>query len=628
MLFLKAFLFFKVKKENNMKFTSLPLNEKLQQSLAKHEFTDATVVQEKTIEKVLEGHDIVVRSQTGSGKTFAFALPILQKVDFSDPTVQSLVVCPTRELALQVANEFKKLAENSKDLRIVSVYGGSDMQRQIVSLKQKPQIIVGTPGRIMDHMRRRTIKLHNLKTVVLDEADEMLNMGFKEDMETILQSTPATRQTLMFSATYPAAIKAITKQFMQNPISIEVGQENKSLSSIKQTYAQVNAKSKKEALLEFFEKFKPQHPIVFTNTKAMADDLAELLVDNNYNALALHGELRQSQRKRVMDAIKKDTTSILVASDVAARGIDLNDIDYIINYDLPYNVEYFLHRMGRTARAGKSGNAFTLISSRDQLVRLREFEKETNAKVNEITLTQSIGDNSNKKERISSKPATGREGRSYGRKPSGDRNYAKKSGEGRSYSRKPKDETKGFSSKPSYDKEKFADRKPKSDYGKTEGKPSFDKKPSEGRSYARKTDGAKRSYSDKPKFGDEKPYSRKPRAEYGNADGKPVYGKKPFASKEGYAKKTDGYDKPFGKKVSNYGERSSEPRAFGKQRKEGFQPNELFTSFSDSPRSKKAPNSFTNFSKEKGSTRFNEKASSRPMGKSSGKPYAKQKRGF
>lgn len=374
-----------------MKFTEMALNENLQKALKNNKFVSPTEVQQKTFDVIVAGRDVVVRSQTGSGKTFAFALPVLQTLNTQDTnTIQALVVCPTRELALQVANEIKKLASYLPDVRYVAIVGGSDMTRQIKSLKKKPQIVIGTPGRIMDHMRRRTLKLHELQTLVLDEADEMLNMGFKEDIETILKGASKQHQTLMFSATFPSFIKQITKEFMTNPVNIEVGQDNKSLSNIKQTFATVKQKDKKEALLEFFELQRPKHPIVFTNTKAMADNLQKMLSSHGMPALALHGEMRQSARKRVMQEMKKNKNAILVASDVAARGIDIDDIDYVINFDLPNNLEYFLHRIGRTGRAGKQGNAFTLLSSKDQLKSFRKIEKETNSITKEVILNVSF----------------------------------------------------------------------------------------------------------------------------------------------------------------------------------------------------------------------------------------------
>lgn len=373
-----------------MKFTEFGFNPNLVKALQAHGFTETTQVQEKTIPALLRGQDAVVRSQTGSGKTLAYCLPIIQKINYDNAFIQSLVICPTRELALQVAAEIKKIIKFLPNMNVVAIYGGSDISRQIRELKQKPQIIVGTPGRIMDHLNRRTLKLQNLTSVVLDEADEMLNMGFKEDIESILAFVPKKRQTLMFSATYPQSIKDIVNNYLTDPVSIEVGSENKSLANINQHYVHVNKMHKKDSLLQLFEKLQPKHSIVFTNTKRMAEEIANLLNGSGFSALALHGDLRQSQRKKVLADVKKSNNITLVASDVAARGIDINDIDYVVNYDIPHNTEYFLHRIGRTARAGKSGSAVTIVTTKDQLNHLKEIEKETNSIIKELILTSSM----------------------------------------------------------------------------------------------------------------------------------------------------------------------------------------------------------------------------------------------
>ena len=370
-----------------MKFTELGLNTKILKALESFRFEIATQVQDETIPLILEGKDVTVRSETGSGKTLAYALPILQNSDKNADFVETLIICPTRELCLQVTDEFKKLVGFLENIKVVPVYGGSAIERQIQALKRKPQIVVGTPGRIMDHMERRTLKIDSLKTLVLDEADEMLNMGFKDDIERILKSTPKTRQTLLFSATYPESIKQITKNFQNNPTKIEIGVENRSLSSLTQHYVIVNKNSKKEALLEILNTKKPKLTIVFSNTKRMADIITKYLNENSHNAKALHGDLKQSQRKRVIDSVKAGETEILVASDVASRGLDINDVEYVINFDVPLNVEHFIHRIGRTARIGKNGNSMTIIASNLQLKTLKEYEKQTESNIQELNLS-------------------------------------------------------------------------------------------------------------------------------------------------------------------------------------------------------------------------------------------------
>ncbi|MDD3862906.1 MAG: DEAD/DEAH box helicase, partial [Clostridia bacterium] len=368
-----------------MEFKNLGLKSQLLKALEHNGFVNPTEVQELAIPVALEGKNVVVRSQTGSGKTIAFGLPIINNVDTSLNAVQVLVICPTRELAAQVTDELRKLVKFTDNINVVPVFGGSDMSRQINAIKGA-KIIVGTPGRIMDHMRRKTLKLHLVKSIVLDEADEMLEMGFKEDVEIILKAMPKERQTLLFSATFSKQIKAIIANFLQDAITIEVGKENQSVKNIVLTYALVSRNQKKEALVEILKLYNPYTAIVFCNTKSMVSTVSYYLKSLNYKAVELHGDLRQNERKRVMDSMKSGRSHILVATDVAARGIDINDVDYIINFDLPYKVEHFLHRIGRTARAGKGGNAVSIITTGDQLKAIKQFEIETMSTISEIDL--------------------------------------------------------------------------------------------------------------------------------------------------------------------------------------------------------------------------------------------------
>ncbi|MDD4316815.1 MAG: DEAD/DEAH box helicase, partial [Clostridia bacterium] len=337
-------------------FNQLNLSEWILNALEAKSFVVPTEIQQTCIPLIAEGKDIVGRSKTGSGKTFAFGLPAIDKVDTQLKSIQILVVCPTRELALQVTDELRKITEFKEGCGIVPIYGGADIERQIRALKGG-KIAVGTPGRLMDHMRRGTLKLHNLKMAVLDEADEMLNMGFRDDIESILKATPKSRQTVMFSATMPTAIKAITREYMIEPQYVEIGELNSTIDKIDQSYIRVSRTGKKAALIELFEKLSPERSIVFCNTKRMVDDIKGLLSGKGIDCLALHGDMRQSERKRVMESIKSHKVSTLVATDVAARGIDIEDVAYIFNFDLPNDVEYYIHRIGRTARAGKSGKA-------------------------------------------------------------------------------------------------------------------------------------------------------------------------------------------------------------------------------------------------------------------------------
>lgn len=369
-----------------MKFSSLSINENIKKALLENSFFDATEIQEKTIDLILNQKDLLARSQTGSGKTLAYALPIIEKSETGIKYPQSLVVCPTRELALQICDEFRKITKYMEGIKAVPIYGGSDINRQIQALKRGAAVVVGTPGRIIDHLNRKTLKIHNIKTLVLDEADEMLNMGFKEDIEDILKSAPQKKQVLMFSATYPANIKILANTFMSNPVHIEIGSSNKSIKQINQLFAFVGKTQKQAALINILNKYKPKTSIIFCNTKKMCEELGEFLNKENFFASVIHGDLRQSERKRVMDSIKTNKSNLLVATDVAARGIDINDVDYVINYDLPNNVEYLIHRMGRTARAGKSGNSITIINTPAQLKLLQQYNRETESDSKEIDL--------------------------------------------------------------------------------------------------------------------------------------------------------------------------------------------------------------------------------------------------
>lgn len=370
-------------------FEELNLSKDILNALASGGFVTPTQIQLECIPLLLEGHDVVGRSQTGSGKTFAFGLPILEKISNNEEGINALIICPTRELALQVTDELKKISKFKGSCNVVPVYGGADIVRQIKALKTA-KVVVGTPGRLMDHIRRHTLKLNNIRTIVLDEADEMLNMGFRDDIETILKSTPKTRQTVMFSATMPYEIKEITKLYMNEPQYIEIGRDNSTLEEIEQHYVKVFRNQKKDALSEFLKEHAPKRTIIFCNTKRMTDDLEHFLYDKGYQSYALHGDMRQSQRKRVMTSIKGKDDFVLVASDVAARGIDIKDVDYVINYDLPNDVEYYIHRIGRTGRAGKSGKTLTIINDKEQLNLLKEFIKKTNSKIQELRLSMSV----------------------------------------------------------------------------------------------------------------------------------------------------------------------------------------------------------------------------------------------
>lgn len=363
-----------------MDFLELNLNITINKVLKELGFLQPTEVQQKAIPVILQGQDVVVRSETGSGKTLAFTLPILQKIDLNDDRIQALVVCPTRELAMQVADETKKIAEHL-NVKVCAVFGGSNIDRQVESLKKHPQIVIGTTGRIMDLIKRKALKIENANFVILDEADEMLDMGFRPDIESILSHTKKTRQTLLFSATMPTEVKELASRYLKSPVILEIGAENKALDNIKQSYIYVEKKFKKQALAELFFSDIYEKTIVFVNTKAFADDIQYFLKKNKIEAKAIHGDLRQNERKRILEGFKSGKFCILIATDVAARGLDIKNVQYVVNFDLPHELEFYVHRIGRTARAGASGQVINLITSLEQLSQMRDIEKATKAKI-------------------------------------------------------------------------------------------------------------------------------------------------------------------------------------------------------------------------------------------------------
>ncbi len=370
---------------NQTTFGELELMPKIQKAIDEMGFETPTDIQAQAIPLIRSGVDVIGRSQTGTGKTMAFAIPAIEKINTHEdkPSVQVIIMCPTRELAQQACDEIKKLTKFHSGIHPVDIYGGAPMDRQITKLK-KANIVIGTPGRIMDHLRRRTLKLDNIKMAVLDEADEMLSMGFKEDMETILRETPETRQTILFSATMPPSIMEITKEFQKDPQIVQINKKQITLDNIKQSYIDVPMGRKADALKLLLHYYNPSLSIVFCNTKKMVDEITENLNKSGFNADGLHGDLKQSQRTAVMDKFRYGSTSILVATDVAARGIDVNDVEYVFNYDIPQNNEYYVHRIGRTGRIGKEGNSITICSGRRQVIALNEIARCVKSKIAEI----------------------------------------------------------------------------------------------------------------------------------------------------------------------------------------------------------------------------------------------------
>ncbi len=410
-----------------MNFEKLGICPEIQKAVKNMGFEEPSPIQAKAIPVMMEGKDLIGQAQTGTGKTAAFGIPLLQKIDPKNKKLQGIVLCPTRELAIQVAEEIRAIAKYMHGIKVVPIYGGQEIVKQIRSLKSGTQIVIGTPGRVMDHMRRKTVKMEHLHTVVLDEADEMLNMGFREDIETILEGVPEERQTVLFSATMPKPILDITKKYQRNAEVIKVTKKELTVPNIEQFYYEVKPKNKEEVLSRLLDIYNPKLSVVFCNTKKQVDllvnallgrgyfaaglhgdmkqeqrdrvmqgfrsgkteilvatDVAALLVNallgRGYFAAGLHGDMKQEQRDRVMQGFRSGKTEILVATDVAARGIDVDEVEAVFNYDLPQDDEYYVHRIGRTGRAGRIGRSFSFVSGKE-VYKLKEIQRYCKTKI-------------------------------------------------------------------------------------------------------------------------------------------------------------------------------------------------------------------------------------------------------
>ena len=361
-------------------FADLGLSENILKALTEMGFTKPSPIQSQGIPAVMQGSDVIGQAQTGTGKTAAFGIPVLERIDTSSNAVQALILCPTRELAVQVSEELGRLAKFQRGIRIEAIYGGDSIDRQIRSLKRGVHIVVGTPGRVMDHMQRRTLKFDEVRMMVLDEADEMLDMGFREDIESILADMPEDRQTILFSATMSKPIMSITKRFLNDPVLIKVVRNELTNVNIEQVCFEVKPQAKVEVMTRLIDMYHLKSLLVFCNTKRKVDEIVEDLQLRGYASEGIHGDLRQQQRSNVMSKFKAGVTTILVATDVAARGIDVSGLDGVINYDIPLDEEYYVHRIGRTGRAGMSGKAFSLVA-RDEKFRLKSIENYTKVKI-------------------------------------------------------------------------------------------------------------------------------------------------------------------------------------------------------------------------------------------------------
>lgn len=372
-------------------FYELELSHPVIRAISSMGFEETTPIQEQTIPLIMEGRDVIGQAQTGTGKTAAFGIPLIESVDVDAQFIQGLIVTPTRELAVQVAEELNKIGQ-FKGVRALPIYGGQDINRQIRALKNKPHLIVGTPGRLIDHLNRKTIRLEQVVITILDEADEMLNMGFIEDVQTILKEIPSQRQTLLFSATMPQPIRDLAKQFMRDPELINIKKKEVTVANTEQHYVEVKENQKFDVLCRLLDIQAPELAIVFGRTKKRVDELSEALVKRGYSAEGLHGDLTQSKRDTVLRRFKEGTIEILVATDVAARGLDISGVTHVFNFDIPQDTESYVHRVGRTGRAGKAGSAITFVTPRE-ISQLKLIEQLIKRRINRKpvpTLTEAI----------------------------------------------------------------------------------------------------------------------------------------------------------------------------------------------------------------------------------------------
>ncbi|MGA8478614.1 MAG: DEAD/DEAH box helicase [Chthoniobacterales bacterium] len=361
-------------------FSELGLSEVLLKAIDQLGYEKAAPIQAETIPLILAGHDIIGQSQTGSGKTAAFAIPAVETIDPQTHGVQVLILCPTRELAIQVAEEIYKLSAFKRSVHSVPIYGGQSYDRQIRALKQGAQIVIGTPGRILDHLSRGTLVLTNVRMVVLDESDEMLDMGFRDDIEEVLRSVPKNRQFICFSATMSKPILELIRKQSSNPRTVKIEHKVLTVPTVEQAYYEIRGRSKTEALTRLIDLYDLKLGIIFCNTKRIVDELTEEMVARGYSADRIHGDMSQAQREKVMGRFRSSAIEFLVATDVAARGIDVENIEVVFNYDIPWDEEDYVHRIGRTGRAGRSGRAFSLIAGRE-IYKLQSIERYTRMKI-------------------------------------------------------------------------------------------------------------------------------------------------------------------------------------------------------------------------------------------------------
>ena len=381
-----------------MNFDDLNISDDIKSTIDEMGFAKLTPIQERAIPKALDGRDVLGQAQTGSGKTIAFAIPIIERIFIPDRSPQAIVLCPTRELCMQVASEISKVGKNVKKLKVLAVYGGQPIGKQTRVLKKGVHIVVGTPGRVIDHIERGNLDLIGVERVILDEADEMLEMGFIEDIERILSEVPSQRQTLLFSATIPSEVRKIAEKYQKDPEFIKIADKRKNIPKITQYAFRCDIRDKFNSLIRLIEAYDVNLALIFCNTKKSVDFVAKHLKKEEFKVDSLHGDMSQQTRDKVMNKFRNGNISILVATDVAARGLDIANVDVIINYDVPQNADDYIHRIGRTARAGKTGFAFTLVS-KDEISRFNNIKKGNPGKIveKELPTLQEVNSIKNRK---------------------------------------------------------------------------------------------------------------------------------------------------------------------------------------------------------------------------------------
>ena len=384
-------------------FLELGISTTLNDTLRENGIAESTPIQEKAIPVVLEGKDIIGQAKTGTGKTLAFILPILEKVNPKSSHVQALIVAPTRELALQITNEIQKMTEHVKDIHVLAIYGGQDVSQQMKKLQGNTHIVVATPGRLLDHLRRGTIELSHVSMLVLDEADQMLHFGFLPEVEEIIEQTPAERQTMLFSATMAKQIQSLAKRYMRKPEIIKIQSAEVTVNNITQRVVETTDRAKQDTLRQLMERDQPFLAVIFCRTKRRVTKLYEALKGYGYNCDELHGDLSQAKRERVMKRFRDAEIQYLIATDVAARGLDVEGVTHVFNYDIPEDVESYIHRIGRTGRAGGSGLAITLVAPKDKMY-LKKKKKGINASLQRQVVEQPNKQEPEKKEQRSQKP--------------------------------------------------------------------------------------------------------------------------------------------------------------------------------------------------------------------------------